>query len=65
MNYEGEIFDMIVAILLLALIAFLSIDLIVAGLQLVFIVIWLPFIIIYQLIKLIFNKDKKSVDIKE
>lgn len=56
---------MIIAILLFALIAFLSIDLIVAGLQLVFIIIWLPFIIIYQLIKLIFNKDEKSVDIKE
>ena len=56
---------MIIAILLFALIAFLSIDLIVAGLQFVFIVIWLPFIIIYQLIKLIFNKDKKSADIKE
>lgn len=65
MSYESEIFNMIIAILLFALIAFLSIDLIVAGLQLVFIVIWLPFIIIYQLIKLIFNRDKKSVDIKE
>ena len=56
---------MIIAILLFALIAFLSIDLIVAGFQLVFIIIWLPFIIIYQLIKLIFNKDKKSADAKE
>lgn len=56
---------MIIAILSLALIAFLSVDLIVAGLQLIFIVIWLPFIIIYQLIKLIFNKDEKSADIKE
>lgn len=65
MSYESEIFNMIIAILLFALIAFLSIDLIVASLQLVFIVIWLPFIIIYQLIKLIFNKDKKSADIKE
>ena len=51
MIYEREIFNMIIAILLFALIAFLSIDLIVAGLQLVFIIIWLPFIIIYQLIK--------------
>ena len=65
MSYEREIFNMIIAILLFALIAFLSIDLIVAGFQLVFIIIWLPFIIIYQLIKLIFNKDKKSADAKE
>lgn len=56
---------MIIAILLLALIAFLSTDLIIAGLQFVVIVICLPFIIIYQLIKPIFNKDEKSADIKE
>lgn len=65
MSYEREIFNMIIAILLLALIAFLSKDLIVAGLQFVLIVIWLPFIIIYELIKLIFNKDEKSADIEE
>ena len=51
---------MIVAVLLFALIAFLSMDLIVAGLQFVFIVIWAPFIIIYQLLKLTFSKGKKA-----
>ena len=50
---------MIVAILLFALIAFLSIDLIVAGLQFVFIIIGAPFVIIYQLLKLLFNKENK------
>lgn len=60
MSYEREIFNMIIAILLFALIAFLSIDLIVAGLQLVFIIVCLPFIIVYQLLKLIFNKGKKA-----
>lgn len=50
----------IIGILLFALIAFLSIDLILAGLQCVFIIIGLPFIIVYQLLKLIFNKGKKA-----
>lgn len=50
----------IIAILLFALIAFLSIDLIVAGLQCVFIIVCLPFIIVYQLLKLIFSKGKKA-----
>lgn len=51
---------MIIAILLFALIAFLSIDLIVAGLQFAFIIIVAPFVIIYQLPKLLFNKGKKA-----
>lgn len=51
---------MIIAILLFALIAFLSIDLIVAGLQFAFIIVWAPFIIIYQLLKLLFSKGKKA-----
>lgn len=50
----------IIAILLFALIAFLSLDLILAGLQLVFIIVCLPFIIVYQLLKLVFNKGKKA-----
>lgn len=60
MIYEREIFNMIIAILLFALIAFLSIDLIVAGLQFAFIIVWAPFIIIYQLLKLLFSKGKKA-----
>ena len=60
MSYEREIFNMIIAILLFALIAFLSIDLIVAGLQFAFIIIGAPFVIIYQLSKLLFNKGKKA-----
>lgn len=51
---------MIIVILLFALITLLSIDLIVAGLQFVFIVIGAPFIIIYQLSKLAFSKGKKA-----
>lgn len=51
---------MIIAILLFALIAFLSIDLIVAGLQFAFIIIVAPFVIIYQLLKLIFCKGKNA-----
>lgn len=61
MSYEREIFNMIIiAILLLALIAFLSVDLIISGLQCIFIIICLPFIIVYQLLKLIFSKGKKA-----
>lgn len=56
---------MIIAILLFALLAFLLSDLIISGLQAVFIIVGLPFIIVYQLLKLIFNKDKKSADVKE
>lgn len=51
---------MIIVILLFALIAFLSIDLIVAGLQFAFIIIGAPVVIIYQLSKLLFNKGKKA-----
>lgn len=51
---------MIIAILLFALIAFLSIDLIVAGLQFAFIIIGAPFVIIYQLSKALFSKGKKA-----
>lgn len=51
---------MIIAILLFALIAFLSLDLIVAGLQFAFIIIGAPFVIIYQLLKLLFSKGKKA-----
>lgn len=50
----------IIAILLLALIAFLSLDLLLAGLQLIFIIVCLPFIIVYQLLKLVFGKGKKA-----
>ena len=60
MIYEREIFSMLIAILLFASIAFLSIDLIVTGLQFVFIAIVAPFVIIYQLLKLLFNKGKKA-----
>lgn len=61
MSYEREIFNMIIiAILLLALIAFLSLDLLLAGLQLIFIIVCLPFIIVYQLLKLVFSKGKKA-----
>lgn len=51
---------MIIAILLFALIAFLSIDLIVAGLQFALIIVGAPFVIVYQLLKLLFSKGKKA-----
>ena len=51
---------MIIAILLFALIAFVSLDLIVAGLQLAFIIIGAPFVFIYQVLKLLFSKGKKA-----
>lgn len=60
MIYEREIFNMIIAILLFALIAFVSLDLIVAGLQLAFIIIGTPFVFIYQVLKLLFSKGKKA-----
>lgn len=50
----------IIGILLFALIAFLSVDLIISGLQFIFIIVCLPFIIVYQLLKLVFNKGKKA-----
>lgn len=55
---------MIIAILIFVLLAIISKDLIVAGLQLAFIIIVMPFIFIYQfiyqLLKLVFNKGKKA-----
>ena len=55
---------MIIAILILALIAILSIDLFVFGLQFVFFIIGAPFVFIYhficQLLKPLFNKGKKA-----
>lgn len=55
---------MIIAILIFVLLAIISNDLIVAGLQLAFIIVVLPFIFIYQfiyqLLKLVFNKGKKA-----
>ena len=51
---------MIITILLIALLVFLLSDLIISGLQLVLIVFGLPFVIIYQLLKLVFSKGKKA-----
>lgn len=51
---------MIIAILIFVLLAIISKDLIVAGLQLAFIIVVTPFIFIYQLLKLLFNKGKKA-----
>lgn len=55
---------MIIAILIFVLLAIVSKDLIVAGLQLAFIIVVIPFIFIYQfiyqLLKLVFNKGKKA-----
>lgn len=49
-----------IGILLLYLITFLSFDLILSGLQLVCIIVCSPFIIVCQLLKLIFSKGKKA-----
>lgn len=51
---------MIIGILLIAIIAFLSLELIISGLQFALIILGAPFIIIYQLLKLLFNKGKKA-----
>lgn len=55
---------MIIAILIFVLLAIISKDLIVAGLQLAFIIVVIPFIFIYhfiyQLLKLLFNEGKKA-----
>lgn len=55
---------MIIAILIFALLAIISKDLIVAGLQLAFTIVVIPFIFIYyfiyQLLKLLFIKGKKA-----
>lgn len=54
----------VISILIFALLAIISKDLIVAGLQFVVIVVCIPFIFIYhfiyQLLKLLFNKGKKA-----
>lgn len=60
MSYEREIFNMIIAILLFALIAFLLIDLIITGLQVAIITVCTPFVFIYHLLKLLFSKGKKA-----
>lgn len=55
---------MIIAILIFVLLAIISKDLIVTGLQVAIIMVCVPFIfiyhLIYQLLKLLFDKGKKA-----
>lgn len=50
----------ILAILLLCLIVFLSLDLLITGLQVAIIMVCAPFVFIYHLLKVLFSKGKKA-----
>lgn len=51
---------MIIAILIFALLVYLSMDLIITGSQVAIIMVLTPFVFIYHLLKVLFSKGKKA-----